>query len=242
MRFISSIVRRLRSNRFSRRLSRSKPCEEDSNDLINQTSETVSFAQGDTDSIDSASSTIVRHSIDEPAQSTETKTDENKLQSMGSISIQTLFDERLSSNFGSDKVVQALSMPEYPVIRLDATPEPPDHPTKSLQEPMEPLQEEGSGRKARAASELSLEQKRQKASTLRKGPKSHQRRSMASAIKTALHSSSSPSKLGSYTIAEGESWVDDENPDKRQREERQVGRRWSGFGVWEAEAVGRLWW
>ncbi|KAJ5831885.1 hypothetical protein N7474_000196 [Penicillium riverlandense] len=141
MRFISSITRYLRSKRSSKRLSRSKPCDEDSNDLIIQTSETVSFAQGDTDSIDSASSTIVRHSIDEPAQSTETRTDENKLQSMGNISIHTLFDERVSSNLGSDKAVQALSRPEYPVIKLDTTPEPPDQPPKSLEEPM-PLDEE----------------------------------------------------------------------------------------------------
>jgi hypothetical protein len=240
MRFVSSIARYLRINRLSKRQSRSKPCDEDSNDLINQTSETVSFAQRDTDSIDSASSTIARHSIDEPAQSTETKTDENKLQSMGNISIHTLFDERVSSNFGSDKAVQALSRPEYPVIRLDTTPEPPDHPTKSLQEPM-PLNEEGSGRNTRAASGRSFERKRQKASMLRKRPKSNQRRSMASIFKTTWHTSSS-SKLGSYSIAEEESSVDGEKPDNKQREEREVGRRWSGFGVWEAEAVGRLWW
>lgn len=242
MRFISSIARCFRSNRFSKRLSRSKPRDEDSNDLINQTLETVSFAQGDTDSIDSASSTIVRHSIDEPAQSTETKTDQNKLQSMGNISIHTLFDERLSSNFGSDKAVQALSTPEYPVIRLDTTPEPPDHPTKSLQEPMEPFEVEGSGRQTRAASGRSFENQKQKVSMLRKGPKSNQRRSMASMIKTPFHTSSSPKKLGSYSIAEEESWVDDERPDKKQPEERGVRRRWSAFGVWESEAAGRLWW
>lgn len=240
MRFVSSIARYLRRNRLSKRLSRSKPCDEDSNDLINQTSETVSFAQGDSDSIDSASSTIVRHSIDEPAQSTETNTDENKLQSMGNISIHTLFDERLSSNLGSDKAAQALSRPEYPVIRLDTTPEPPDQPSKFLQEPMS-LNEEASGRTKGAASGRLFETKRQKASMLRKGPKSNQRRSMASIFKTTFDTSSS-NKLGSYTIAEEESSVDGEKPDNKQREERKVGRRWSGFGGWEADAVGRLWW
>ena len=240
MRFISSMSRCLRKNRFPKRQSRSKPSDEDSNDLINPTSETVSFAQGDRDSVNSSTNTIVRHSIDEPAQSTERTSSDNKLQSMANLSIQTLFDERLSSNPGSDKAVQALSMPEYPVLRLDTTAEPPDRPMKCLQKPLEPVGDQG--QKATSASALFFETKRQKPSTFRKRPNSKQRMSMASRIKAALHTASSPKKLDSYSVAEGESWTDDEKPDRKDHKEREVRKRWTNFGFWDAEAVGRPWW
>jgi hypothetical protein len=129
MGIISTMTRRMRNNRLSKRLSISstKP-EEDSNDLIKTTWETASLTRPSVES----TSTIVRHSQYDavlPSEST------NRLQiRTDNMNMRTLFDQTPISP--TDRAKQALSSSEYPIFKLDMC-EAPFQAPKVLQEPLE---------------------------------------------------------------------------------------------------------
>lgn len=136
MGFIRSITRCMRENRLSRRLSNAKPqcLDDDSNDLIKTTSHTASVAPPE--SIASAS-TIVQHSSHEPVVPAESPAQWKQLSPLD-LNIRTMFDEVDSLDPATNRAIKALSMPEYPVLRMDTIHSPFDTLTKILDESINP--------------------------------------------------------------------------------------------------------
>ncbi|KAJ5113902.1 hypothetical protein N7456_002436 [Penicillium angulare] len=133
MGFISSITRSVRNNKISRKLSIStsnKPHHEDSKDLIKILSNAASLTR-----IDSIASTI-RLDIQEPTSPTESPTHRKRL-TPADLNLQTLFDNAEALDPATNRAVRALSMPEYPILKMDTVKSPFDTPTKKLQDPID---------------------------------------------------------------------------------------------------------
>lgn len=239
MGLISSMTRYIREKRLSKRLSLSKPSDEDSNDLINTTSETVAFAQAH--SIESTT-TIVHHSIPEPESPSDHKRPRPDLHT------HTLFHEDHAHYASSgERVMQALSKAEYPVLKLDITSTAADNgPKKSLQAPLET----GDRGKADSGTGNLLDSSRTSEKVGQNKIRSRNRRSIPGIwrMKTSLslrllRSPSSPQRLDAQCLAdeaEEECLVDErENEMQIQSHRWRSGNR--GFGLWTGDAMGRVW-
>ena len=133
MGFMSSISRSVRNNKLSRKLSTSKPNRpryEDSRDLIKIPSNTASLAR-----VDSIASTI-RHSNQEPVLPTESPTHRKKL-TPADLNLQPLCDNAEALDLATGRAVRALSMHEYPVLKMDTVQSPFDDPPRTLQDPFD---------------------------------------------------------------------------------------------------------
>ncbi|KAJ5512699.1 hypothetical protein N7463_002251 [Penicillium fimorum] len=132
MGFISTLVRRMRIRRLSKRLSTTstKLHDEDSNDLIKTTSETASLTCVSLDS----TSTMVHHSLHEPVLPSESS--ENRMQMrLDNGNMRTLFDENTTSQ-SPDRVARPPSKTPCPVLKLDCR-SPVDAPRRVVQGPLE---------------------------------------------------------------------------------------------------------
>ena len=133
MGFISSVTRRIRMNKLSRRLSTSTPSRSssDGNDLI----KIASAATSDTDS-HASSSTFVRHNL-EPVLPIDSSAQYQRL-TPADLNLQSLFDNAEVLEPSTNRAIRALSTPEYPILKLDTVQSPLDTPsTKTLQAPIE---------------------------------------------------------------------------------------------------------
>ncbi|KAJ5874717.1 uncharacterized protein N7529_003147 [Penicillium soppii] len=130
MGIISTLTRRMRNNRVTRRLSTSstKLEDEDSNDLIKTTWETASATRPSVES----TSTMVHHTLQDPVLPSESP---NRLRiKTDNVNMRTLFDQTPISP--TDRAKEALSNNEYPIFKLDMCQSPFQAP-KKLQDPLE---------------------------------------------------------------------------------------------------------
>ncbi|KAJ5398120.1 hypothetical protein N7509_006233 [Penicillium cosmopolitanum] len=141
MGFISSVARCVRDNKLSRRLStNNKPqrLEDDYNDLIKISSNTISLARAE--SMASAS-TAVHHSAHEPTFPTADSPIQHQQMTPAqlnlSIQMQNLFDNGQLLDDANNRAARALSRPEYPILKLDTVQSPFDTPPRKLQAPLE---------------------------------------------------------------------------------------------------------
>ncbi|KAF3395701.1 hypothetical protein F1880_006698 [Penicillium rolfsii] len=258
MGFITSVARCVRENRLSRRLSNAKPqrLDDDSNDLIKTISQTASVAPAE--SIASAS-TIAQHSSQEPVVPIESST-HTKQPAPWDLNIRTLFDEVDSLDPATSLAIRALSMPEYPVLRMDTIQSPFDTPTKKLDDAVDPgengVENHGRGDKAEHLKKprKSREEKRTKdTQTEESGRASRIKRSMTGLLKRrslkvpqkptslkTLRNPNSPKWIDSSSIAE-EKVVGEEDDLKwlEANELRRFDKRSSGF--WTGEGIERPW-
>ncbi|KAJ5272539.1 hypothetical protein N7478_007664 [Penicillium angulare] len=132
MGFISSITRSVRNNKISRKLSisTSKPHHEDSKDLIKIPSNVPSLTR-----VDSLASTI-RLDVQEATIPTESPAHRKRL-TPADLNLQTLFDNAEALDPATSRAVRALSMPEYPILKMDTVKPPFDTPAKRLQDPID---------------------------------------------------------------------------------------------------------
>ncbi|CDM35881.1 hypothetical protein DTO013E5_5394 [Penicillium roqueforti] len=132
MGFKSTLARCMRKDRLSKRLSATstKVHDEDSNDLIKTTSETVSTRASMESTL-----TMVHHSFHEPVLPGESPANRMQIRT-DSGNMRTLFDEDTTSNQPTDRATKALSRPAYPILKLDCR-SPVDAPRRVLQEPWE---------------------------------------------------------------------------------------------------------
>ncbi|KAJ5182565.1 hypothetical protein N7492_000181 [Penicillium capsulatum] len=146
MGLMSSLSRCMRDNRISRRLSTSKQkahrLDDDSNDLIKTTSNTLSLGRAESVS---SSNTMVRDSEYRPVLPTESP--QRKRLSPADLNLQTLFDNGHTLDKYASRAERAFSMPAYPVYKLDTTRSPKKTTTKKLQAPLETGNKRGSKRK-----------------------------------------------------------------------------------------------
>ncbi|KAJ5461882.1 uncharacterized protein N7458_003434 [Penicillium daleae] len=255
MGFIASMVRYVRENRLSRRLSNAQPqrLDDDSNDLIKTTSHTASFAPPE--SIASAS-TMVQHSSQEPVVPTESPA-HMKQPAPWDLNICTLFDEMDSLDPTTSRAIRALSMPEYPVLKMDTIQSPFDTPTKKLDQAIDTGENEvchrSSGEKARKCRKNRGEKSRGDTQAQDSGKRSRIRKSMTGLLKRrslkmpqtpislkTLRNPNSPKWIDSSSIAE-EDVVDGKDDMKwlEANELRRFDNRSTGF--WTGEGRGRLW-
>ncbi|KAJ5573486.1 uncharacterized protein N7459_007913 [Penicillium hispanicum] len=135
MGFISSMTRRMRVTKLSRRLSTTQPDRRssDGNDLIKIPSTSASLVRADSH----ASSTTVVRENHEPVLPTESPTRHTRL-TPADLNLQTLFDNADALDASTSRAVRALSMPEYPILKLEAVSSPFDTPPRrTLQAPLE---------------------------------------------------------------------------------------------------------
>lgn len=139
---MSSLSRCVRDNKLSRSLSTStrKPrrLDDDSNDLIKTTSNTLSLAPAESISSETAT---VRNDHD-PVFPPEPP--HRKRLGPADLNIQSMLDNGHTLDVYNSRAARALSMPEYPVYKLDTT-RASREPTKKLQAPME-TSEKGGGK------------------------------------------------------------------------------------------------
>ncbi|KAJ5836442.1 hypothetical protein N7447_002468 [Penicillium robsamsonii] len=131
MGFISTLARRMRIRRLSKRLSTKsiKLHDEDSNDLIKTTSETASLTRISLDS----TSTMVHHSL-QPVLPSESS--ENRMQMRpDNGNMRTLFDENTTSH-PRDRAARSPSKAPCPVLKLDCR-SPVEAPRRVVQGPLE---------------------------------------------------------------------------------------------------------
>ena len=141
MGLISSLSRCVRDNKLSRSLSTSrKPrrLDDDSNDLIKTTSNTLSLAPAE--SISSETATV--RNDNDPVFPPESP--HRKRLGPADLNLQSMLDNGHTLDVYNSRAARALSVPEYPVYKLDTT-RAPREPTKRLQAPME-ASEKGGGK------------------------------------------------------------------------------------------------
>lgn len=259
MGFITSITRCMRESRLSRRLSNAKPqrLDDDSNDLITTPSRTASVAPPE--SIASAS-TMIQHSSHEPVVPSESPAQWKQLIPLD-LNIRTLFDEVDSLDAATSRAIKALSMPEYPVLRMDTIQSPFDTPTKTLDDPLDPGEKGGHhqssqnkadrSRKSLKSREGKRDRDDQPPAT---GRASRIRRSMIGLLRRrSLRTPRTPTSLKTLRNPNSPKWIDgssivedgslDEKKGITWLEEnglRRFGKRTSGF--WMGEEMGRLQW
>lgn len=259
MGFITAITRCMRENRLSRRLSNAKPqrLDDDSNDLIKSPSHTASVAPPE--SIASAS-TMIQHSYHKPVVPAESPAQWKQL-SPPDLNIRTLFDEVDSLDPATSRALKALSMPEYPVLRMDTIQSPFDTPTKTLDEAIDPG-EKGShhqssqdkAEKTRKSLESREGKRRRDDQAPATGRASRIRRSMTGLLRRRpLRTPRTPTSLKTLRNPNSPKWIDgssiveegslDEKEGITWLEEnglRRFSKRSSGF--WTGEEMGRLQW
>ncbi|KAJ5907079.1 uncharacterized protein N7473_003995 [Penicillium subrubescens] len=255
MGFITSVARCVRENRLSLRLSNAKPqrLDDDSNDLIKTISHTASVAPAE--SIASAS-TMVQHSSQEPVIPTESPA-HMKQPAPWDLDIRTMFDEVDSLDPATSRAIRALSMPEYPVLRMDTIQSPFDTPTKKLDDAIDPgekdVQNGGKTEKSKKSRKSREEKRSRDTQTEESGRASRIKRSMTGLLKRrslkvpqtptslkTLRNSNSPKLIDSSSIVEED--VVGEKDDLKWLEAnglRRFDKRSSGF--WTGEGMGRLW-
>lgn len=260
MGFITSITRCMRENRLSRRLSNAKPQRlgDDSNDLIKTPSHTASVAPPE--SIASAS-TMVQHSSHEPVVPTESPAQWKQL-TLLELNIRTMLDEVDSLDPATSRAIKALSMPEYPVLRMDTIQSPFDTPTKTLDEAINPGEKgnqhqngEDKTEKSRKSRKCREGNRRIDDQTQDNGRASRIRRSMSGLLRRrSLRNPRTPTLLKTLRNPNSPKWIDSSSiveegsPDEKEGitwlEEnglRRFDKRSSGFWAGEEE-MGRLQW
>lgn len=255
MGFITSVARCVRENRLSRRLSNAKPqrLDDDSNDLIKTISHTASVAPAE--SIASAS-TMVQHSSQEPVVPTESPA-HMKQPAPWDLNIRTMFDEVDSLDPATSRAIRALSMPEYPVLRMDTIQSPFDTPTKKLDDAIDPgendVQNEDRAGKCKKSRKSRDEKRRTDTETEESGRASRIRQSMTGLLKRrSLKVPQTPTSLKTLRNPNSPKWIDSssiveedvvgEKDDLKWLEDNELRRfdkRRSGF--WTGEGIGRLW-
>jgi hypothetical protein len=259
MGFMTSVARCVRENRLSRRLSNAKPqrLDDDSNDLIKTISHTASVAPAE--SIASAS-TMVQYSSQEPVVPTESPA-HMKQPAPWDLNIRTMFDEVDSLDPATSRAIRALSMPEYPVLRMDTIQSPFDTPTKKLGDAIDPGEkdvQDGSHGDKPTKSKKSRKGREEKHTRDTQNEESGRasrikwsmtrllkRRSLKPAPQTptsrkTLRNPNSPKWIDSSSIVEED--VVGEKDDLKWLEAnglRRFDKRSSGF--WTGERIGRLW-
>lgn len=137
----------MRDNKLSRRLSTSKQrlkrLDDDSNDLIKTTSNTLFLGRA---ASVSSSSTIVHDSDHEPVLPIESPTQRKPL-GPADLNLQSMFDNGQALDRYNSRAAKTLSMPEYPVYKLDTTRSPRKTLNKKLQAPLGAVNERGNKRR-----------------------------------------------------------------------------------------------
>ncbi|CEJ60030.1 hypothetical protein PMG11_08624 [Penicillium brasilianum] len=255
MGFITSMARCVRENKLSRRLSNAKPqrLDDDSNDLIKTTSHTASVAPAE--SIASAS-TMVQNSSQEPVVPTESPAHMKQLD-YWDLNIRTMFDEVDSLDPETSRAIRALSMPEYPVLRMDTIQSPSDTPTKKLDDAIDPGERESSHRRKEGKSRKSRmsqdEKSRGDDQSQKSWTGSKMKRSMTGLLKRrSLKVSRTPSSLKTLRNPNSPKWIDsssiveedtsDEKDEMKWMEANGLGRfDKKSNGLWTGEGMRRLW-
>ncbi|KAJ5673141.1 hypothetical protein N7507_002268 [Penicillium longicatenatum] len=249
MGFISSISQSIRNNKLSRKLSTSKPNRpryEDSKDLIKIPSNTGSLARAD-----SIASTI-HHSNQDPVMPTESPTHRKRL-TPADLNLQTLFDNAEALDPATRRTVRALSMPEYPVLKMETVQSPFDTPPKKLQDPID-TDGKWSGKKhVRQTTRRAKNEKKESGGIIKDASGnsgSKIKRSMTGLLKksTSLKISRSSSKtrrastnprwLGSSVT---DDYLVDEKAELKWLELNGLSSRDTEFGIWNEIGFGRLW-
>lgn len=252
MGFISSISQSIRNNKLSRKLSISKPNRpryEDSKDLIKIPSNTASLTRAD-----SIASTI-RHSNQDPIMPTESPTHRKRL-TPADLNLQTLFDNAEALDPATRRTVRALSMPEYPVLKMETVQSPFDTPPKKLQDPID-TDGKWSGKKNIRQTTRRVKNDDGKKETYRgaKNPNQNSdskiKRSMTGLLKksTSLKISRSSSKtrrastnprwLHSSSVTDD--YFVDEKAELKWLEFNGLSSRDTEFGIWNGNGFGRPW-
>ncbi|KAJ5536149.1 hypothetical protein N7513_009335 [Penicillium frequentans] len=252
MGFISSISQSIRNNKLSRKLSTSKPNRpryEDSKDLIKIPSNAASLTRAD-----SIASTI-RHSNQDPVMPTESPTHRRRL-TPADLNLQTLFDNAEALDPATRRTVRALSMPEYPVLKLETVQSPFDTPPKKLQDPIDT---EGKWSRKKNVRQTSRRVKNEDGKTEMDGVFKNSNRNSGSKIKrsmtgllkksTSLKMSSTPSKirrastnprwLNSSSVTDD--YFFDEKAELKWLELNGLSSRDTEFGIWNGNGFGRPW-
>ncbi|KAJ5381862.1 uncharacterized protein N7496_004290 [Penicillium cataractarum] len=258
MGFITSVARCVRENKLSRRLSNAKPqrLDDDSNDLINTTSHTPSAARPE--SIASAS-TMVQHSSQEPVVPTESPAHMKQLDHWD-LNIRTLFDEVDSLDPETSRAIRALSMPEYPVLRMDTIQSPLDTPTKKLDDAIDPGDKEncyrrGGGKEGKSRKSRKSQDEKSRADTQSQdsGKGFKLKRSVTELLRRrSLKNPRTPTSLKTLRNPNSPKWLDSssivEEDDVDEKDEmkwmeanglRRFDKKSNGF--WTGEGGGRLW-
>ncbi|KAJ5688923.1 hypothetical protein N7462_003315 [Penicillium macrosclerotiorum] len=255
MGFIASVARCVRDNRLSRRLSNAKPqrLDDDVNDLIKTTSQSASLAPAE--SIASVS-TAVHHSSQEPVVPTESPAHQKQLNPF-ELNIHTLFDEVDTLDPATSRAIRALSMPEYPVLKLDTIQSPFDTPAKTLGDPIDTGDDMKRKKSIGSQPKKSREGKRQKIEqdlpTENTKSMSRIRRSMASLLKRrSLRSSKSPPSLRTLRNPHSPKWLDgasvsgedvraDEKREEKWLEANGLSNEKDKLTFWNGQGRGGLW-
>lgn len=261
MGFISSVARCVRDNKLSRRLStNNKPqrLEDDYNDLIKISSNSISLARAE--SMASAS-TIVHHSAHEPVIPTESPTQRkqpNPAHLNLNMQMQTLFDNEQMLDHANNRAARALSRPEYPILKLDTIQSPEDTPTKKLQAPIETR--EKMSNENQSSKKEDLKRQREEQSENDKGAEngkkiSKLRRSMTGFFRKtySFRLPRSPVSMRTLRTPTSPRWIDvdassladeeclvSEKDEEKWLEAHGIGGG-RDIGIWTGEGMGRTW-
>jgi hypothetical protein len=168
-----------------------------------------------------------------------------------------MFDEVDSLDPATSRAIRALSMPEYPVLRMDTIQSPFDTPTKKLDDAIDPgekdVQNGGKAEKSKKSRKSREEKRSRDTQTEESGRASRIKRSMTGLLKRrslkvpqtptslkTLRNPNSPKLIDSSSIVEED--VVGEKDDLKWLEAnglRRFDKRSSGF--WTGEGMGRLW-
>ncbi|KAJ5992242.1 hypothetical protein N7451_007966 [Penicillium sp. IBT 35674x] len=252
MGFISSISQSIRNNKLSRKLSTSKPNRpryEDSKDLIKIPSNAASLTRAD-----SIASTI-RHSTQDPIMPTESPTHRRRL-TPADLNLQTLFDNADALDPGTRRTVRALSLPEYPVLKMETVQSPFDTPPKKLQDAFD-TEGKWSGKRnvRRTTRRVKNEDGKTETDGVSKNPNRNSgsmiKRSMTGLLKksTSLKMSRNSSKI--RPASTNPRWLNsssltddyfvDEKAELKWLELNGLSSRDTEFGVWNENGFGRPW-
>lgn len=261
MGFISTMARCMRDGRFSQNHTTTKPNPppqdgEECKDLIKKPSSntgTTSHPRGE--SIESTS-TIVHPSStadnNEPIVPAESPARRKQL-SPADLNLQTLFENgRRLDAATTNRAVQALAFPEYPVLKLDSTRPPSDTPRKKLQAPVDPGEKMGIDRNMGGKGKESCEGCGRMERAVRKEGGSRLKRSMTALFKRRVslklpRSSFSMRYLGGYSSP---SWIDTTSLAEEaclvdEKEEKWLEahgiRGGLDIGHWSGDGMGRAW-
>ncbi|KAJ5177161.1 uncharacterized protein N7482_003038 [Penicillium canariense] len=260
MGFITSMARCMRENRLSYRLSNAKPqrLDDDANDLIETTSHPTSPAPAESIA---SSSTMVQHTSQEPVVPTESPAHRKQFAPMD-WNIHTLFDEVDTLDPATSRAIRALSMPEYPVLKLDTVQSPFDTPTKTLADAIDPEEKSPTQKRGGGKSDMFKKPRKSGRGRNRKhmnteepgsGTGSKIRRSMTGLLKgrlmkvprtptslKTLRNPNSPKWIDASSVAE-EDFLDETDEEKwlEVNALRRFQKRKSGF--WTGEGMRRLW-
>ncbi|KAJ5637164.1 hypothetical protein N7490_007043 [Penicillium lividum] len=240
MGFISTITNSIRNNKLSRKLSTSKPNRplyEDSN-LIKIPSNTASLTRAD-----SIASTI-RHSNQDPIIPTESPTHRKRL-TPADLNLQSLLDNAEALDPATRRTVRALSMPEYPVLKLDTVQSSFDAPVKKLQDPIDT---DGKWSRKNVRRTRSVRIGTVQDGTGNRNSGSKIKRSMTGLLKsTSLkirpssrgRVSANSKWLGSSS--DRDDFLIDEKAELKWLELNGLSRRDTEFGIWNRNGYGRSW-